>query len=381
MSHIEEGTLHAMLDGELTGTEVVTVKAHLDQCAQCRTLLDEVKEFVAEADTLIVALDEPTAPAAPLPRSPTGQGGQADGQSGGQAVGRYDGNVRPWYRRPQFLAAAATITLAIGAGYMGLTLREQGMLADQPELLSEAGVPQTRVDGPVVDSVARKVDQDEPAEALALERRAAGKDEAAGVVGELRKQTEPSAAASEREEQQPARADIPAPAAPADRPADAIVGGRIANEGNVAAADPPADDGLEEAMSRLGASIKLIDGHRPVRIEHEPAPALEGATAGGGLVRVVYQDEEDREFVLEQVKVSFDNDAADDKRNRAVEAQQAAPAFADRESFLRITPNDTVISAETDSTVRIRWVDADGILLALIGVDEAFLREMMARIK
>ncbi len=183
-------------------------------------------------------------------------------------------------------------------------------------------------------------------------------------------------------------ADTPAPAAPAapaaraaraDSP-DAIVGGRIANEGNVAAADPPADDSLDEAMSRLGASIKLIDGHRPVRIEQEPAPALEGATAGGGLVRVVYQDEEDREFVLEQVKVSFDNDSADDKRNRAVEAQQAAPAFADRDSFLRITPNDTVISAETDSTVRIRWVDADGILLALIGVNEAFLREMMARI-
>ena len=177
-------------------------------------------------------------------------------------------------------------------------------------------------------------------------------------------------------------ADNPAPAAPAARAdsPDAIVGGRIAIEGNVAAADPPADDSLDEAMSRLGASLKLIDGHRPVRIEQEPAPTLEGATAGGGLVRVVYQDEEDREFVLEQVKVSFDNDAADDKRNRAVEAQEAAPAFADRDSFLRITPNDTVISAETDSTVRIRWVDADGILLALIGVNEAFLRKMMARI-
>ena len=98
-------------------------------------------------------------------------------------------------------------------------------------------------------------------------------------------------------------------------------------------------------------------------------------------MRVVYQDEEDREFVLEQVKVAFDNDAADDKRNRAAEAQKAAAAFADREAFLRITPNDTVISAETDSTVRIRWVDADGILLALIGVDEGFLREMMGRIE
>ena len=136
MSHVEEGTLHAMLDGELTGTEVVTVKAHLDQCASCRALLAEVKEFVAEADTLIVALDE-TGPAA--------KGGQADGRSGGQAggkaVGRYGGNVRPWYRRPQFLATAATLTLAIGAGYIGLALRDQGMLTDRPELLSEADAP------------------------------------------------------------------------------------------------------------------------------------------------------------------------------------------------------------------------------------------------
>ncbi len=374
MSHVEEGTLHAMLDGELAGEEIASLKAHLDTCAQCRALLDEVKEFVAEADTLIVTLDE-TALAAPLPRSPA--------EEGGQAVGRYGGSGRPWYRQPQFLAAAATITLAIGAGYIGLALRDQGLLTDQPGLLSEAGVPQTRVDGPVVDSVARKVAKEEPAEALAFEERAAGKDEAADMTSEFRKQAERQTAASEREEEQPARADIAAPAAPAAleaRPADVLVGGRIANEGNAAAADPPADDGLGEAMSRLGASIKLIDGHRPVRIEQEPAPTLEGATAGGGLVRVVYQDEEDREFVLEQVKVSFDNDSADDKRNRAVEAQQAAPAFADRESFLRITPNDTVISAETDSTVRIRWVDADGILLALIGVNEAFLREMMARI-
>jgi hypothetical protein len=124
----------------------------------------------------------------------------------------------------------------------------------------------------------------------------------------------------------------------------------------------------------------MIDGRRPVRIEQEAAPALEGATATGGMVRVVYQDEEDREFVLEQVKVSFDNDAADDKRNQPAEAHKVA-AFADRDAFLRVTPNDTVISAETDSTVRIRWVDADGILLALIGVDEEFLREMMGRIK
>lgn len=374
MSHVEEGTLHAMLDGELTGEEAAAVKAHLDQCARCRALLDEVKEFVAEADTLIVALDEHTAPAAPLPRSPA--------EKGGQAVGRYGGNVRPWYRRPQFLATAATITLAIGAGYIGLALRDQGMLTDQPGLLSEADAPAAVQRGSGVAEAVGQVRGD-------LGKERAAKDELADGAGESRKRAEPSVAALELEEEQPAPADLAAPAALADSPADdadGIAGGRIANEGNVPAPVEldelaEADDGLDEAMSRLGASIKLIAGRRPVRIEQGPAPTLEGVTATGGLVRVVYQDEEDREFVLEQVKVSFDNDAADDKRNRAAEPQKAAAAFAERETFLRITPNDTVISAETDSTVRIRWVDPDGILLALIGVDEEFLREMMGRIK
>ena len=182
MSHVEEGTLHAMLDGELAGEEIASLKAHLDTCAQCRALLDEVKEFVAEADTLIVTLDE-TALA--------DEDGQAvrrtGGQAGGKAVGRYGGNVRPWYRQPQFLAAAATITLAIGAGYIGLALRDQGLLTDQPELLSEAGVPPARVDGPVVDSVARNVAQEEPAEALALETPAASKGETAEVLSFLRR--------------------------------------------------------------------------------------------------------------------------------------------------------------------------------------------------
>ncbi|TDJ54465.1 MAG: hypothetical protein E2O47_06005 [Gemmatimonadetes bacterium] len=364
MSHVEEGTLHAMLDGELTGEEVAAVKAHLDQCARCRALLDEVKEFVAEADTLIVALDEHTAPA------------EEGGQAGGRAVGRYGGNVRPWYRRPQFLATAATLTLAIGAGYIGLALRDQGMLTDQPELLSEADAP---VVGHRDSGAAGAVGQLRGD----LGKERAAKDELA-AAGEARKRAEPSVAALELEEEQPAPADL---AAPADDD-DGLAGGRIANEGNVPAlaapAAPAAPAGVadaDEAMSRLGASIKLIAGRRPVRIEQEPAPTLEGVTATGGLVRVVYQDEEDREFVLEQVKVSFDNDAADDKRNRAAEPQKAAAAFAERETFLRITPNDTVISAETDSTVRIRWIDADGILLALIGVDEEFLREMMGRIR
>src|SRR5437879_7810887 len=38
MSHVDEGTLHAYLDGELPSAERATLEAHLEGCATCRPL-------------------------------------------------------------------------------------------------------------------------------------------------------------------------------------------------------------------------------------------------------------------------------------------------------------------------------------------------------
>ena len=62
MSHLDEGTLHAMLDGELSSDEVAEAQAHLEECAQCRASLAEAKDFFSETDVLIESLDEPSQP-------------------------------------------------------------------------------------------------------------------------------------------------------------------------------------------------------------------------------------------------------------------------------------------------------------------------------
>jgi hypothetical protein len=68
MSHLDEGTLHALLDGELETTEVAEIQAHLGSCSACGLRLREVKEFLAESDRLIASVELGTPPAATAPR-------------------------------------------------------------------------------------------------------------------------------------------------------------------------------------------------------------------------------------------------------------------------------------------------------------------------
>ncbi|HEX7336949.1 MAG TPA: zf-HC2 domain-containing protein, partial [Gemmatimonadales bacterium] len=61
MSHLDEGTLHALLDGELELAEVREIQLHLGTCAACGSRLQDVKQFLAEADRLVGALEVPAA--------------------------------------------------------------------------------------------------------------------------------------------------------------------------------------------------------------------------------------------------------------------------------------------------------------------------------
>lgn len=62
MSHLDEGTLHALLDGELDLHEVKEIQAHIGSCAACGSRLREVKEFHGESDRLVGVLEVPAAP-------------------------------------------------------------------------------------------------------------------------------------------------------------------------------------------------------------------------------------------------------------------------------------------------------------------------------
>jgi putative zinc finger protein len=69
MSHLDEGTLHAMLDGELEPNDVAEIQAHLASCSSCGLRLREVREFLDEADRLIASVEMDGATAAPMRRA------------------------------------------------------------------------------------------------------------------------------------------------------------------------------------------------------------------------------------------------------------------------------------------------------------------------
>ena len=69
MSHLDEGTLHALLDGELDLAEVSEIQLHLGSCVACGSRLQEVKQVLAEADRLVGTMEVPSqAPTQPPQR-------------------------------------------------------------------------------------------------------------------------------------------------------------------------------------------------------------------------------------------------------------------------------------------------------------------------
>jgi anti-sigma factor RsiW len=96
MSHVDDGTLHAYLDGELSALEAVRVEAHADECPACRARLADARGLIARASELLEAAVPPERPAPPLRARPP---------------------RRAWRSRwPMAAAASVVLALAIGWG-------------------------------------------------------------------------------------------------------------------------------------------------------------------------------------------------------------------------------------------------------------------------
>src|SRR5690242_1242838 len=108
MPHVDDGTLHAYLDGELSPPETQGVAQHLALCPGCRTRLEEERALIARATELLGRAAPPDRELRPFhPES-------------------VKPPVRLWWQVRLPLAWAATIALALGIGvYVGPTF-EQG---------------------------------------------------------------------------------------------------------------------------------------------------------------------------------------------------------------------------------------------------------------
>lgn len=97
MSHVDDGTLHAYLDGELSPVERERIEGHVAGCAACRARLDEERALIERAGRLLGLAGPPEHAAPPL-------------HALRRRPGRGSGFLIP-------LAWAAVVTLAIGVGW------------------------------------------------------------------------------------------------------------------------------------------------------------------------------------------------------------------------------------------------------------------------
>ena len=70
MNHLDEGTIHAWLDGALDARQAADAQAHVDACAACSARLAEARGFIAASSRILMALDDVPANVTPK-RAPT----------------------------------------------------------------------------------------------------------------------------------------------------------------------------------------------------------------------------------------------------------------------------------------------------------------------
>ncbi len=114
MSHVDEGTLHAYLDGELPPAERTALETHLADCATCRATLTEERALRERASAVLGSARPAERPAPPLEQL------------------RRESKRSPWRVRRSF-AWAASLALALGLGYSLRTPRASAPLQTPAE--------------------------------------------------------------------------------------------------------------------------------------------------------------------------------------------------------------------------------------------------------
>jgi len=84
MAHVDDGTLNALLDGELREAEATEIRAHLATCAECSVRFEEAKRFLSAADDLLGLLTA----AAPAPETARGTPAAPSDSAAGDAPPR-----------------------------------------------------------------------------------------------------------------------------------------------------------------------------------------------------------------------------------------------------------------------------------------------------
>lgn len=252
MPHATEGELHAHIDGALSAIDPIASRrlaTHLETCGDCRRRLEEARSVRDESAALLeVALGGAVEPP-PFETVARKAGGRADAPRG----------VGP-RRRPgaEGLAWAASITVALGAGWMARAVIRDPL----PPPVESAAV--------VIDKVEALRDADAaPESVVAPSAEAEGEAEAAGAENETRARRVAGDAPADRESPPAAAPDFFPDVSPA-------TDGSLASDVSPATDAPATDRRLAEgevetaeALSRTSAVGKAAASELDALLDDE----------------------------------------------------------------------------------------------------------------
>ena len=118
MQHPDEGTIHAWLDGALSGDEARALEAHLGACAACAAAVTEARGLLAASSRILSALD--SVPGGVLPAA----------DAGASDISPARGRSSLW-RSPGLRAAAAIVLVGSVSWLATRSTREERMRATE----------------------------------------------------------------------------------------------------------------------------------------------------------------------------------------------------------------------------------------------------------
>lgn len=264
MWHVDEGALHAYLDGALDAlpaSEAARVREHIASCTACAARLEEERALRAEAEAILSGAAPSVGPLPPFEELRTMARARRRAGSGS---------------RLQRLSWAATIVLAMGAGWM-LRGSQGWRFTGAPE--QEQPTSQAIMDVAEADAGSASA----PAPPSSVEERQVA-DAAVGVPAVVGAGTSPVAAEGTGERPRLAQAEVPAAASQAEVPTapragvDEATRSMAATRERVAAMAAERPQPVEDLRARgdfVGVSAAMASGR--------PSPAAPASVMVPGL--------------------------------------------------------------------------------------------------
>jgi anti-sigma factor RsiW len=304
MPHLDEGTIHAWLEGALPPDEAALVEEHVAGCDECAAAVAEARGLIAASSRILTALDD--VPSGVIPeRAP---------------------RARPWYMRRELQAAAAVVVVA-GTTLLLMSGGRQQQIAASKAALAVANVV-TDTAPPTSAAAAEMARAIESPKRETLQAKAGDVAAAApGAAAPLQRSVQKSA-----ERNEAGQSAEPLAANAARRRFDVAVG--IAS----ATANAPSAKALALAQS---APIAIDSPLRVIKIEHR---------IGWG-PRTTYEVSPGVQVVLSEGPVSTQLDQVVVTAAAESPSTRSLPASGARQQDVRERKKEST-SAARDTTVR-----------------------------